>query len=380
MQALTLRLLAGIAAIGYVCGGLNEISITYDASLLGHRSLGVAIGQRFSDLFALTFDTDPELARLVDFTRTADGESILSSLVNSSKNAFPLFYEEIIGMAYGSGQTLERLLVNNFREELVQFAPDAELGRVSKCSTVFVSGGDTLALGHNDDWTQNWRNLSYWIFGTEQQPNGATLSFGTWVYPGYLPGMDLSFNSHGLVYSVNSLFPKLFERGGIGTAFVARNLLAAGSIGDAVRRASMAGVSTAMSYNLGSTVERRLLQLEVNSRGGADGYATRPVAHESYFHGNEFVVLDVPQYADNSTRHRAARWQQLQPVRDIRAMRAFLGDEKGEWPVFRNKIAPDDCFTEVSAVFDLNKKTLSVWALRVGLQVGNDRQLAVSLP
>ena len=68
--------------------------------------------------------------------------------------------------------------------------------------------------------------------------------------------MDFDRQQSRVVYSVNSLFPKKYALSGVGTAFVARSLLEASDIDDAVRRAADARVSTAMSYNLGSTHEK----------------------------------------------------------------------------------------------------------------------------
>ena len=218
---------------------------------------------------------------------------MFASLTETAQKWGPLYMEEVKGMSAGSGVNVTALLVNQFREELVQFAPAtaASPRRVAKCSSAFLNMDGVLALGHNDDWTQNWRNLSYWVIAHD----GASGAFkwGTWLYPGYLPGMDLSWNAHGLVYSVNSLFPKHFLKGGLGTAFVARGLLEATSLDDAIARASVAGVSTAMSYNLGSTVERRLLELEVGTGGGAN-VAAREIKGEAYFHGNSFIVQPIP--------------------------------------------------------------------------------------
>ncbi|KAK3258357.1 hypothetical protein CYMTET_32594 [Cymbomonas tetramitiformis] len=253
-------------------------------------------------------------------------------------------------MAAGAEINSTALLVKNFREELVQFAPDVSIvdRRVSKCSSVFVNNQHTLALGHNDDWTQNWRGLAYWVLGTETQADGTKLRFATWLYPGYLAGMDITYNSYGVVYSVNSLFPTKFEKGGLGTAFVARHLVSSTNLVDARRRATTLGVSSAISYNLGSIRERRLLELEVGTGGGEANAILEIQPGRSYFHGNEFTVLNASQYPDTSTQKRAEMWAQMQPVQNISAIRAFLGSTAGEWPVYRNHTAPDDCFTELT--------------------------------
>jgi len=51
----------------------------------------------------------------------------------------------------------------------------------------------------------------------------------------------------------------------------------------------------------------------------------------------------------------------MQPVNSVGRVRSFLGDTVGPLPVYRNHTPPDDCFTEVTAIFDLLAKSLSVW-------------------
>ena len=165
--------------------------------------------------------------------------------------------------------------------------------RVAKCSTVFVNRPP--ALLYSDDWTQNWRARAAWISGRQRASDGSVLDFVTWIYPGYLAGMDLTANSHGIVYSVNSLFPKRFTSSGVGTAFVARSLLAASCIDDAIARAADIRVTTAMSYNIGSTQTGKLFQVEVTT-GSVHG-VLNIADGTSYFHGNSFTVLtNVSEY------------------------------------------------------------------------------------
>ena len=52
----------------------------------------------------------------------------------------------------------------------------------------------------------------------------------------------------------------------------------------------------------------------------------------------------------------------MQPVLVKKNVRNFLGDTKGVWPVYRNHIEPDDCYTDVTGIFDLNERTMQVWS------------------
>jgi hypothetical protein len=349
-------LLLGLTGASSPPAAVTVITVEYERSLAGAYDLGLQIGRQAGpQIRSVIASPDPELAVLLNFTtnQSGQGPALLASLVNDSRAAFPFYYEEIMGMAAGADVDSVALLVNNFREELVQFVPlvgaatadDRQGGgveapaapvvdrRVGQCSTIFINSDATLSLGHNDDWTQDWRVTSYFVLAAERLPNAtsAHLRWGTWVYPGYLPGNDLSFNSNGVVYSINSLFPRYYLPGGVGTAFVARDLLSSSDLADAQARAAHLGVSSAMSYNLGSWREQRLLELEVDTNGGPAHSACAEVAAGiTMFHGNQFVVLpNASQFPDKSTAERSRRFEALLPLTTFDDARLLLGDTEG---------------------------------------------------
>ena len=167
----------GLAMVRPAVATVRTITLNLTDTPQGHFAFGQAIGMRFkSDLTTvLAHPGDPELRRLVAYvTDDPEGQAVFASLVKTAKGWAPLYYEEVKGMSAGSGVNMTALLVNQFREELVQFAPStAKWRRVGKCSSAFLNVDGVLALGHNDDWTQNWRNLSYWVIAHD----GATGDF-----------------------------------------------------------------------------------------------------------------------------------------------------------------------------------------------------------
>lgn len=340
---------------------LREVHVEYSDTLEGHFSLGRSIGAAVGEDMREKFAIDAELAGLLTFVSDGDGRALFQGFLNDSSAAFPEYLEELKGMAAGGDIPVHELLVSNFREELLQFTPglsDSERHK-GKCSTAYVMTSETTAFGHNDDWSKNWRNASYFISAVETSSNrsAATKRWTSWAYPGYLPGMDISFNDHGVVYTVQSLFPKSFPRRGVGTAFVARHLLEATSLEDAVNRATDSRVAAAMVYNLGSVCERRMVELEVDSLGQ---YRRKNIT-EPHFHANMFILSDTPQSVEASSVHRMATWNRLRPG-SVGAIRSFLGDTSDpEYPVYRSQVPPDNCFTEISAIVDLRAATLEVW-------------------
>ena len=226
------------------------------------------------------------------------------------------------------------------------------------CTDGYVVNGELTALGHNDDWSINWRKSSYFVVATALDAGGrAKFRMGSWCYPGLLFGVQLNWNSYGLVWTVNSLFPRHFWPRGVGTAWVSRHMTEATSVEDFVARASNKRVSTALNYNVGVLQAKRLWNVEVTTGGlHAIQEITSP-----YVHTNQFKLLNVSQFPEASSVHREARWKQLRP-NNIADLRAFLSDRSDpDWPVWRNRTSKDDCFTSITGIFDLQRQTLSAW-------------------
>ena len=246
---------------------LRCVAVTYNNTSAGHREFGYAIAAAFRKDIQKIFYSDKELERLVEWCN-GKGSLIFDRLVSAARSAYPMLFEEVEGMALGADVPLSTMLVNQFREELVQLVPSTVEKNVrgrGLCSSILVNQKDSQLLAHNDDWTQDWRDLAYWVVGTEVSPNPSVksldVSFGTWVYPGYLSGMDISWNTNGIMYTVNSLFPlRKPDPDGVGTAFIARDMLVARSVEDCERRAQGQPTTpaSAMSYQIASFKDKRV--------------------------------------------------------------------------------------------------------------------------
>jgi hypothetical protein len=340
-----------------VTAAVRVIRVDLDPTPAGHFAFGRRLGEEARDLVAAAWGSDSELAALEDWVRSnATGRRIFERFANDSNAAFPLYSEEIRGLAEGLAQPLDRVLTSNLREELLQFLPTPK--RLGKCTTSWVADASSglAGWGHNDDWGQDWRAYSYFVVATVR----GGVSFTSWMYPGLLPGCDFSFNAEGVAFTVNSLFPTDFRDHGVGTAWVSRHVVEATSVEDALARASDQRVSTALSYNLASTLTKKMLNAEVTTGG------VKSVRHidAPAFHGNEFEQLAVSSAHDTSTAHRRARWEQLRPA-TMADLHAYLADDADPaWPVWRNGTAPDPCWTEVTGVFDLSAGSLTIWTGR----------------
>ncbi len=391
---------------------------------------------------------------------------IYLDLLMETNNAFPQYVRELKAMANAAGVDEEDLLLSNFREELLQLVPDDEMENVRRlrgsghaddnefvstekrrkssraCTDVYIRSKNFAGYAHNDDWgTSLPKGLGYIVevysynHGFEAvdaefkggfvnlSMNDSRFEWTSFVYPGYLPGMDYSMTRRGLTMTVNSLFPKYYLTGkghspvysngsGVGTAFISRRALEAKDLRDMINIVSDARASTALSYNLGQ------VKLDEEMRKAADlcsvkdaamvnvevGFTLNEVTHvvehvhlatwmrddkyTSGFHANRYEGLSgvVTDLGDTSSDHRLITFSSeyankggplsdtrlanegYSPSKVRRAMLQFLSDQSDpEYPVYRDAefSKKDQVNTEATGMFDLNEGTLELWDKKV---------------
>jgi len=90
-----------------------------------------------------------------------------------------------------------------------------------------------------------------------------SLNSSAFVYPGDLPTDAFFWNNRGVIGSMNGLYPVTSLYGGLGRNFISRHLVGSQDLDDAVKRCTQPNQATGHSYNLASTKEQRLLNVEV---------------------------------------------------------------------------------------------------------------------
>jgi len=184
----------------------------------------------------------------------ASNRKIYDDFVRDTAAVFPEYFVELQGQADGSGIDVDDFVLSNLRAELLQFTGQKKKSSAftgvnveKSCSDAFViEGGKSktgnnisltrnrrnplkylnslqeklksstrrfIGYGHNDDWSQNWRKMSYAVeaYELKDESDESEFQWLTWSYPGFLSGMDYILNKHGLTLTVNSLFPKVFR-------------------------------------------------------------------------------------------------------------------------------------------------------------------------
>lgn len=114
-----------------------------------------------------------------------------------------------------------------------------------------------MVLAHNEDGDAS--NVGFTFLLKVTPPSGVT--FLCFVYPGLLPGLGPSFNSCGIVQTVNYIQPRrVFD--GIPRYFIGRAILESETLEQAVSLATIDGRAFPCHHNIASLREARLLSIE----------------------------------------------------------------------------------------------------------------------
>lgn len=316
-----------------------------------HFEVGQAIGRQFSTQIQESFRNYPLLHKILPYYRSPEGQALYQELLELNRACYPGFVAELEGIAQGADHPFEELFLANLRGEYRGYL----LNEGEGCFDCAVLTEETALLGHNEDGSPAFRDSLYVIHAQiEDKPAFTALS-----YPGFLCGNAFGFNAEGLCFSCDSVQPRQV-RVGIGRHFLARSLLEARSLDDAIRRVTVPGRAAGFSYTIGSAVERRIVHVEV----APQAHHVRKV-EGCYVHANHYRELDVAQVVGTSSRvriERAAELLQQTPPGDAEGVLSLLGDEGDErYPIYGTATSLDSSATLCTALFDLDARWLRVY-------------------
>jgi predicted choloylglycine hydrolase len=319
-----------------------------------HFEVGFAIGKRFAEQIHRLFDNYRFLQQQVlPYHRTSEGQSRYRDLFDLNQARYPEYFAELEGLAQGAGRPFEELFLANMRGEYREYLYNPYARGCSDCAVVT----DEVALiGHNEDGAPEFGSNMYIVHArVEGKPAFTALS-----YPGFLCGNAFGFNAEGVCFSVDNVRPRN-PRVGVGRHFIARSLLEARSLDDAIERVTVPRRALGFGYTLGSVRERRVVYVEV-----APGTHHVHEIRGCYFHANHYKeLIGVDQVIGPSSRVRVERadvlLQEGPPLDDMRVL-AILGDQADEkYPIYRTATSPDENVTLCTALFDLDGRKLRIY-------------------
>jgi hypothetical protein len=329
-----------------------------------HQSVGFAIGRHFGNQIHSFFDRYGFLQeRLLPFHRSSAGSSVYQNFLELHRARFPGYISELEGMANGADRPFEEFLLANLRGEYggllaaQSHGQERKDGDVQGCSDCLVLTSDAALIGHNEDGAPAALGT---MFVVHVQID-ARPAFTALCYPGFLPGNAFGFNASGVVHTVDAVSPREV-RMGLGRHFLARSLLDAHSLDDAILRVTATKRAAGFTYNIGSVSERRVICVEVSP----DRHSVREV-RGYHIHTNHYLDLqDSRQSISLSSRKRLLRAQNLcnsKPPSSPSQVLSLLGDEEiRDYPIYRKATPPDASATLCTALFDLDARLLRIFA------------------
>jgi hypothetical protein len=265
-------------------------------------------------------------------------------------------------MADGSGRPFEEIFAVNLRGEFAGLiAPVPQIvGRpgtgVQGCTDCLVLTPDAALIGHNEDGPPAGSgNMLVVRVAVDNCP-----TFTALCYPGFLPGNASGFNELGILHSINHVAPRPVKVG-VARHFIARSLLDARSLEDAVQRVTISGRAAGFNYNIGSLSERRIVSVEVSPE--------RHHVHEvqgCYSHTNHyFQISNQKQTISPSSRKRLERCRTLCratfPANSAQVL-ALLSDQTDrDYPIYRDATLPDEDVTLGSVLYDMDLRELQIY-------------------
>ena len=329
----------------------------------GHWEVGRDIGRLFGPAIHRLFDNYGFLQeQLLPFLNSPTGQRIYRSYLDVHRKIFPQYMKELEGMAEGSGRPFEEIFAVNLRGEIAGLiASDLQEAShsdpaVQGCTDCLVLTPQAALIGHNEDGSPAGYNNMYVVHVAVDD----SATFSAFCYPGFLPGNAFGFNEFGILHSINHVAPQPVKIG-LARHFIARSLLEAASLEEAVRRVTIPDRAAGFNYNIGSLAERRILSVEVSPE---HHHVTEVSGH--YLHTNHYLeVPDVGQEISTSSRRRLERCRLLcraTPPSNASHVMAILGDRTdSDYPVHRDATLPDKDATLCSALYDLDRRELRIF-------------------
>jgi predicted choloylglycine hydrolase len=319
-----------------------------------HREVGLALGQCFSrEINEILAENKSLQERFLPFHRTAEGRRKYRDLVRLHKSRFPEYVSELEGLSQGAGVPFEELFLVNLRGEYEGYA--SESGNFG-CSTCSVLTADKAIFGHNEDGPKIYRGRLQLIrFEIDGKPALSAL-----LYPGFIPGNALGFNSEGISFSANDMKPKPITTG-LARHFIGRSMFEAKSLDEAISLATSAGRASGFNFTIGSVRERRIVNIEVTP----DNHHLSEIKG-CFFHANHYIKhTGIKQAVTHSSQARQDRGEVLirgDAIRDQEDILNVLRDrDNKEYPILRSGDSPDEGITLATGLFDLDGRTLVIY-------------------
>jgi isopenicillin-N N-acyltransferase-like protein len=289
-----------------------------------HREIGRQIGEACTTQVHRSVENAHLLLANAyeDLQLTWDGAQIQArKYLPFAQERYPQYVDEMIGIAEGAGVPFDDVAVLNALEAVTMDAL-----HLSKCTSMAVNERHTadghVLIAHNEDWLPEDEDDVYVVHVTpNDEPPFIAMNYG-----GLLP--NVGFNAEGIAQCCDTVYPTDI-RIGIPRVVVSRAVLAARTLGDAIRCAvsphRAAGYNHLIVHESGE-----LYNVEVSAKRfailyGQDGY----VVHTNFYQDPQLQSIEDEPDELIGTRvryHRATRMLLSTEQHTVKSLQAIQKD------------------------------------------------------
>ncbi|XP_022082392.1 uncharacterized protein LOC110974816 isoform X2 [Acanthaster planci] len=351
-----------------------------------HYQVGVEMGRTFKNNIQVYCSESSALNEaLLPYYYTDEGKTVYNEYHEAMRQVYPQYEDELRGISQSSGVEFHKIFLLHISSELLGL-----LGKqaTAGCTDIMLNyidyqGTQHSVIAHNEDGDRLTERLAYVVHAhikpdPDLYPHLPTERFVSYTYPGRLPGNCMTVNHHGLMWSINILFPKNIGRRRTGIYTLTRALASAKSLegAQAIIADDPLGCGYGFSVNLSqkqkNSSEILMMNIEVAPRAHAtpQPYHIKRLPTSSdwesgvAFHFNMYERMpEVEQHTDQSSVQRKRTLLDLARLpADFNKVLDILGNQDHPvYPVYRNGTPPDTFATFATGVFDLLKGTFCIY-------------------
>eukprot|EP01084_Bolivina_argentea_P122563 217177_1 len=266
-----------------------------------YYEVGVQIGQQASNRISKFINMNPDMDTMRSYINTTQGGREFAELIEYNQQYYSNYFEELRGLAHGSGLNYEDILLISFEYELdalMAMNNYSETHLIDSCSDLLIFNGNTfVGHGHNEDDWNGSLTTAYFTNITYKNNGKANNIFGFNFIPGILPSTSSPAISltNSITLTINYLFPYVVTSYGRATAFICRSILESNNINEAINKITNYGgnVSVGASFNIGQYDEKNDKFELVNVENYMDKYSVLHIDNHNYtYHFNTYQRIE----------------------------------------------------------------------------------------
>ncbi|XP_056635057.1 beta-alanyl-dopamine/carcinine hydrolase isoform X1 [Diorhabda sublineata] len=345
-----------------------------------YYEVGFNVGRTFSGIIHSFLNGNPSLEE--DFLpayNTLEGKRAYEETLNSVKKNFPQYIRELEGIADGANVPFYKLFLLHMDDiMLLAVKKETKNEHPTGCSSICVNNKGHEVLGHTEDALGEVLNHIYFVSAhiipdkIEGKCPFKEEKFTSLCYAGHLPGYTMSYNHHGLIFTINTLSVKHTYPGKTPRMFITRSLLGAENFVQAqeIIRDRGCGAGNGCSINmtfLNQEGDRMFHNAEMAPSDKQESQLNVFTASpgECIIHTNKYLRIKIDETNENMTNsslNRMATFATYPSPKQKHDVLKMLSDTTNpNFPVFLD--TPNNYVKTVAVgIFDCVAKTWSLYS------------------